>query len=208
MLKNYDASEVAAVMGFRFVKELEKSREKQSPDTPAEKLRAAVNKRKSPKSRATYAWRMVIDPGIRAEMVAHDTYVILTTSDRIGPSADTMRKAIESGLPRATLRRLTNMIAGGDEAQAKRFERLVVARTTLDRRHDRLSKQESERTERTARLFVQARKALGTEEEAREFMTAPHPELDGETPLQAAQTDLGARRVEDILNALEYGLAL
>lgn len=70
------------------------------------------------------------------------------------------------------------------------------------------SPEETERTERVARLFVQARRALGTEAEAREFMTAPHPALEGRSPVDAARTDLGTRRVERILNALEYGLAL
>ncbi len=53
-----------------------------------------------------------------------------------------------------------------------------------------------------------ALRALGTEAEAREFMTTPHPELEGRSPIDAAKTDLGARRAEQILNALEYGLAL
>jgi uncharacterized protein (DUF2384 family) len=39
-------------------------------------------------------------------------------------------------------------------------------------------------------------------------MTTPHPELDGRSPFDAAKTDLGARRVEGLLNALEYGLAV
>ena len=73
---------------------------------------------------------------------------------------------------------------------------------------DRLSPQESERTERVARLFVHARRALGTEEEARVFVTTSHPELDGRSPVEAARTDLGTRRAEQILNALEYGLML
>ena len=84
----------------------------------------------------------------------------------------------------------------------------VVPKTTLERREKQLSPQESERTERVARLFVHARRALGTEAEAREFMTTPHPRLDGRSPIEAAKTDLGTRRAEQILNALEYGLAL
>jgi uncharacterized protein (DUF2384 family) len=58
-----------------------------------------------------------------------------------------------------------------------------------------------------ARLFAHARRALGTEVEAREFMTTPHPQLDGRSPVEAARNDPGARRTEQILNALEYGLA-
>jgi putative toxin-antitoxin system antitoxin component (TIGR02293 family) len=100
------------------------------------------------------------------------------------------------------------LIAGGDKAKASVLERGIVPKTTLERRETRLSPQESERTERVARLFVHARRALGTEAEAREFMTTPHPELDGRNPIEAAKTDLGTRRTEQILNALEYGLAL
>jgi uncharacterized protein (DUF2384 family) len=37
-------------------------------------------------------------------------------------------------------------------------------------------------------------------------MTTPHPLLEGRTPIDVAETDLGARRVEDILAALEYAL--
>jgi putative toxin-antitoxin system antitoxin component (TIGR02293 family) len=61
---------------------------------------------------------------------------------------------------------------------------------------------------RLARLFVQAECTLGTEAEAREFMTTPHPQLDGRRPVDAARTDPGTRRTEQILNALEYGLAV
>jgi putative toxin-antitoxin system antitoxin component (TIGR02293 family) len=100
------------------------------------------------------------------------------------------------------------LIAGGDTAKASALERGIVPKTTLERREKKLSPQESERTERIARLFVHARRALGTEAEAREFMTAPHPELDGRTPIEAGKTDLATRRAEQILNALEYGLAL
>jgi len=100
------------------------------------------------------------------------------------------------------------LIAGGDKAKASALERGIVPKTTLERREKKLSTQESERTERIARLFVHARRALGTEAEAREFMTTPHPELDGRNPVEAARTDLGTRRTEQILNALEYGLAL
>ena len=62
--------------------------------------------------------------------------------------------------------------------------------------------------ERLARLFVHARRALGSAAEAQEFMTAHHPLLDDCSPVDAVRTDFGTRRTEQILNALEYGLAL
>jgi putative toxin-antitoxin system antitoxin component (TIGR02293 family) len=62
--------------------------------------------------------------------------------------------------------------------------------------------------ERLARLVAHASRALGTNAEAREFIETPHPMLGGVSPLHAAKTDLGVSRVENILHALEYGLAL
>ncbi|HEX2080914.1 MAG TPA: antitoxin Xre/MbcA/ParS toxin-binding domain-containing protein [Longimicrobium sp.] len=43
-------------------------------------------------------------------------------------------------------------------------------------------------------------------EDAEEFLSTPHPLLDDQTPLAAAQTPEGAERVRKILLALEYGL--
>lgn len=119
-----------------------------------------------------------------------------------------VERAVEQGLPRQVLRNVAERIAGSDKAKVAALEWGVVPKTTLDRRDTKLSPQESERTERVARLFVHARRALGSEEEARAFVTAPHPELDGRSPIEASRTDLGTRRTEQILNALEYGLAL
>lgn len=134
--------------------------------------------------------------------------VLLRASRPSAVSAVLVEKAIEGGLPRNALRRVAELIAGGDKAKASALERTIVPKTTLERRENKLSPQEGERTERIARLFVHARRALGTEAEAREFMTAPHPELERRSPIEAAKTDLGARRAEQILNALEYGLAI
>lgn len=124
------------------------------------------------------------------------------------PTATFIEQAVEHGLPRRVLRHLAEWIAGGDKAKASVLERGIVPKTTLGRRDGQLTPQESERTERVARLSVHAQRALGIADEAREFMIAPHPELDGRSPVEVARTDLGARRAERILNALEYGLAI
>lgn len=125
------------------------------------------------------------------------------------PSPVFIEKAVERGLPRKVLRPVAERIAGEDKAKVSALEYDVVPKTTLQRREGRkLTLHESEQTERVARLFVHARRTLGTEVEAREFIMAPHPRLDGRTPIDAAKTDLGTRRAEQILNAIEYGLAV
>lgn len=124
------------------------------------------------------------------------------------PSSLLIEKAVENRLPRSALRHVATRLAGGDRAKVSALERGVVPKTTLERRDLKLSTRESERTERIARLFVHACRALGTEAEARDFVATAHPELNGRSPLQASKTDLGTRRAERLLAALEYGLAL
>lgn len=144
-----------------------------------------------------------------AKAVAKIMGIVGVANERAAaPTSGLIEKAVEEGLPRATLRHVAEWLADGDKAKASMLEQGVVPKTTLERRNARLSPQESERTERIARLSVHARRALGTDAEARGFMTTAHPGLDGRSPVDAARTDLGARRAEQILNALEYGLAL
>jgi putative toxin-antitoxin system antitoxin component (TIGR02293 family) len=120
--------------------------------------------------------------------------------------ASGLEDAVLAGLPREALRRVAERL-GGDAERATAIEHAIVPKTTLARRGTgRLTREESERTERLARLFVHAVAALGSEEDARLFMRRGHPELEGRSPLEAAITELGGRRVEDILHALEYGL--
>ena len=65
---------------------------------------------------------------------------------------------------------------------------------------------ESERTERLARVLAQAEYVWDDRDQAREWMSKPHRELNDRTPLEVARTELGARRVEDLLEKLFYGL--
>ncbi len=184
VLPNYDAKAVAEVMGLAFVQGPKEGKAQKGPASPI-----LIN--------VDGATMLIVGrlSQVRGRRVS-------------SPSPVLIEKAVESGLPRESLQHVAEAIAGGDKAKASALERGIVPKTTLERRESKLSRQESERTERIARIFVHARRALGTEAEAREFMTAPHPELEGRSPLDVAKTDLGARRAEQILNALEFGLAL
>lgn len=217
MLADYDAKAVAEVMGIAFLGDL-------AGGAVVVGSRAKTARRSEAISGAK-AGKFVIDvdhrsvrvvevatkyvPGqVEASKAAADRSLPFKEGRVWPPSPVLIEKAVENGLPRLALRRLAEQIAGDDKATISSLEWVIVPRTTLERREDQLSPQESERTERVARLFVHARRALGSEAEARAFMTTPHPELDGRSPLDAAKTDLATRRTEQILNALEYGLAL
>jgi len=217
MLTNYDAKAVADLMGIAFLRE---------PDTdPSQAATPAQGAKGSkPATRTTpgkFAFKVADGMVHMVEIRADKSYGEFSKGKRSSnhshvfkkglrwpPSPILIERAVERGLPRLALRRVAEQLAGGDKAKIALLEWGVVPKTTLERREEQLSPQESERTERVARLLVHARRALGTEAEARDFMTKPHPRLDGRSPIDAAKTDLGTRRVEQILNALEYGLAL
>jgi putative toxin-antitoxin system antitoxin component (TIGR02293 family) len=188
MLPDYDARAVADVLGLAFVQVQRNSR--QSPSIKAFIIGGDER-------------FVVVEQAVDQRPDRIDRSL-----NRLAPSAAYIERAVETGLPRVALRRLVELLGGNDKSKISALEWDVVPRTTLERRKSKLSPEESERTERIARLFVRSRGALGTEAEAREFMTSPHPELDGKTPFEAARTDLGGRRVETILNALQYGLAV
>ena len=194
MMTTYDAGAVAEVLGL-------------VPDSFIQPLDAA-------RSRSPHALAARKPAARGSEVEGSEPYGLREehtplAGDLLTPmSAVAMEAAVEDGLPRSALRHVAEWLAGGDATKVAPLEWTVVPKTTLDRRNGKLSVPESERTERIARLTVQARRALGTDDEARAFMTAPHPELGGRTPVESARTDLGARRTETILLALEFGLAL
>ena len=126
----------------------------------------------------------------------------------LGASVRTMQDldtAVTAGLPKRSLVLLSSRLHH-DNRVASAFKFQVVPPATWKRRVKQLSAQESERTERIARVLASAEYVLDDQEEARQWMTSPHSELAGKTPLQTAQTEIGARRVEDVLNKLFFGL--
>lgn len=66
---------------------------------------------------------------------------------------------------------------------------------------------ESDRLLRYARIFKLATELMeGNEEHAREWLNTGTDALGGETPMACATTETGARRVEDLIIALEHGM--
>lgn len=115
-----------------------------------------------------------------------------------------LERTISLGLPKRALRLTAERITTST-GDARRVMFRVVPEATFKRR-TRLSAAESERTERLARVIAAAEYAWNDREDAREWLTKPHPELGKRTPLESAMTELGARRVEDLLDRLFYGI--
>ena len=126
----------------------------------------------------------------------------------LGGSVRSMQEldtAVNAGLPKRALVRLSARLFH-DNRDARAFKSKVIPPATWKRRTTRLSRQESERIERIARVLAYAEYVLDNRDEARQWMNSEHRELNGESPLEAARTEIGARRVESVLNKLFFGL--
>jgi putative toxin-antitoxin system antitoxin component (TIGR02293 family) len=112
---------------------------------------------------------------------------------------------IREGLPFAEFHALIELLALPEEE----LGRLIgISPATLSRRKKdgRLGTPESERIVRFARLFGMAMEVLGSENAAREWLKTPNPGTVGESPLSYADTELGAREVENVLGRLDHGV--
>jgi putative toxin-antitoxin system antitoxin component (TIGR02293 family) len=116
-----------------------------------------------------------------------------------------LERAVGRGLPFAALKYVVRHFP---QRQKTRVQQIVVPRSTLQRREEegRLRPAESERLERIARLATLAELVWESPEEAQRFLTAPHPQLENQAPIDLAATDLGTRRVETLLWKLEHSL--
>jgi putative toxin-antitoxin system antitoxin component (TIGR02293 family) len=116
-----------------------------------------------------------------------------------------LERAVGKGLPFAALKYVVRHFP---QRLKTRVQHIVVPRSTLQRREEegRLRPAESERLERIARLTTLAQQVWESAEEAQQFLTTTHPQLDNQAPIDLAATDLGTRRVETLLWKLEHSL--
>lgn len=113
---------------------------------------------------------------------------------------------VAQGLPKGALRSSVERVCKRAEDR-KRLLHRIIPEATYKRRRDRLTAEESERAERLARVYATAQYVWNSDDDARAFLQTPHPMLNGRTPLDVSLTELGARRVEELLWKLYYGIA-
>jgi len=120
-------------------------------------------------------------------------------------SIEDLEEMVTEGLPKVALRTAVRRVFLAAR-EANRYLYRIVPEATYKRRAGRLRASESERTERLARVIAAAESAWDDQEDAREWLTKPHPELGERTPMECALTELGARQVESLIDRLQYGL--
>jgi putative toxin-antitoxin system antitoxin component (TIGR02293 family) len=114
-------------------------------------------------------------------------------------------RRIQKGLPFSDLKVLQDSIDMPFEQLAAK---LAISRSTLQRRKaaGRLSPTESDKVIRFSRLLRQATDLFGNTEKARAWLKHPQYGLGGAVPLDYAETEIGAREVENLLGRMKYGV--
>jgi len=112
---------------------------------------------------------------------------------------------IKKGLPFEAFEKLQQRLGVSAKVLAKV---LNIADRTLTRRKGerRFQAGESERLLRLGTLFDKAVDVLGKREDAQHWFLAPKKALGEQSPLEYADTELGAREVEDLLGRIEHGV--
>ncbi len=90
------------------------------------------------------------------------------------------------------------------------MEHLVMPRRTLNHRikkGQRLTREESDRVARVARIVAMAEETFGNLDKASSWLHRPKRSFGGQTPIDLLDTEEGARVVEDRLFRIAHGLA-
>jgi putative toxin-antitoxin system antitoxin component (TIGR02293 family) len=88
--------------------------------------------------------------------------------------------------------------------------RLIVPRRTLAHRvakHQPLSREESDKAVRVARIAAMAEYVFGEPARAWRWLRKPKRFLAGKTPIEMLATESGARIVEEIILQIDHGIA-
>ena len=125
----------------------------------------------------------------------------------LAPSNLSMIPRVCDGLPVAEFDDLRHLLGLSDRELGRR---VGISVPTLYRRRQakaRLDSQASDHIMRFARLFGLATQFFeGDELAARRWLQRPAPALGGMMPLDAAQTEVGARAVAQLLGQLQHGV--
>jgi len=135
--------------------------------------------------------------------------MILTPAKALGVTNQTLDRFAagkEAGLP---FKAITKFQKQSGLSQKIIGSVIDVPKSTLRVRREkgRLNRHESDRLIRLGRIFALAVGLFeGDLETASEWLQSPCHALDGQTPLDYAATELGAREVEAVIGRLEHGV--
>lgn len=114
-------------------------------------------------------------------------------------------RLVEERLATGAIERLLQSGLTDDEVYS-----LIVPRRTLTHRRTRreaLSREESDRAVRLARIAALGEQVFGDSKRAWRWLRAAKRQFHGRSPLQLTATEAGARLVEELLYRIDEGMA-
>lgn len=116
-----------------------------------------------------------------------------------------MIKKVRSGLLAKDLIAVQRALQAPQREVAKILS-IPISTLTRRKKAGRLNRDESERVVRIAHLVDSANSLIGDEAATRTWLRTPMDLLGGNTPLEHAETEMGARDVEDLIGRLCHGV--
>jgi len=116
-----------------------------------------------------------------------------------------MIATLKEGLPISAFEAVKEALGISEQALSE-VTRIATRTLTRRKREGRLHTDESERLLRIGLLFDRAVEVLGTREAAQQWFVTPLQALGGAAPLDYADTEPGAREVEDLLGRIAHGV--
>jgi len=119
-------------------------------------------------------------------------------------SDEDLASLVEKQLPAAAIEALVR----GGLSDAEVYQLIVPRRTLAHRiaRHQPLSKGESDKAVRVARITAMAEQVFGDPERAWRWLRKPKRRFDAKAPLDMLATEAGARLVEEMIVQIDHGI--
>ena len=119
-------------------------------------------------------------------------------------SGEDLASRVEKRLPAAAVKALVR----GGLSDAEVYQLIVPRRTLAHRiaKHQPLSRDESDKAVRVARIAAMAEQVFGEPARAWRWLRKPKGRFDGRTPVDMLATEAGARLVEETIMQIDYGM--
>ena len=119
-------------------------------------------------------------------------------------SGEDLASLVEKRLPAGALKALVR----GGLSDAEVYQLIVPRRTLAHRmaKHQLLSREESDKAVRVARIAAIAEQVFEQPERAWRWLREPKRRFAGKTPMEMLATDAGARLVEEMIGQIEHGM--
>ena len=119
-------------------------------------------------------------------------------------SGEDLASLVEKRLPATAVKALVR----GGLSDAEVYQLIVPRRTLAHRiaKHQPLSKDESDKAVRVARITAMAEQVFGEPGRAWRWLRKPKWRFGGKTPVEMLATEAGARLVEEMIGQIEHGI--